>query len=227
MKFIKIKILIPLLLSALCSVVSAERSAQMLYFRAPKESPQHAVVYQNGKNSERLSLPRNNFSESFKLAKGDVVLQFLPTELAPDSRLPENAPSVHIPKHWEKVLILAFTDSSNPVFPVRFKVINADAGKFGPGDRMFINFTDSDVFGFVGKQKLTLKSNSTKVVKNAAGPMEEFQARLDRIDPVSKKRVTFIRQIWRQSATRRSLMFIYSPPGSTAVTYYNAPVRNL
>ncbi|MGJ8644289.1 MAG: hypothetical protein ACSHX9_12845 [Luteolibacter sp.] len=199
----------------------------MLYFKAPKDAPEVAVVYQKGKEPVEVDLERNNFSRSFDLANGDILLRFLPSILAEDAEFPANAPSARVPEGWEKVLILAFQDPKNSVMPVKFKVINASAGKLGKGDRMFINFTENDVVGLVGKKRLALKANATAIVKNAAAPNEEYQVQLDRIDPVRKKRLTFIRQTWRQSATRRSLIFIYSPPGSTSVTYYNAPVRDL
>ena len=223
----RIKLLASLLGIALSSVAHAERTAQILYFKAPKDAPEVATIYQNGKTPLEVDLKRNNFSESFSLGKGELTLGFLPAVLPEDAKFPANAPKAKVPAGWEKVLILAFQDSENPIMPVSFRVINASAGKFGAGDRMFINFTDSNVFGFVGKQKLALKANSTAVVKNAAAPKEEYQVRLDRVDPKRKKRLTFIRQTWRQSATRKSLVFIYSPPGSSRVTYYNAPVKNL
>ncbi|MGJ8671830.1 hypothetical protein [Rubritalea sp.] len=227
MKLYRMKSLLVVVTIVLISNAFAARTAQMLYFRAPKGAPETAFVYQKGKAAEKIELKRNNFSSSFKLASGDLVLRFLPREVAADEEFPKNAPSVRIPRGWGKVLLLAFPDPENTVFPIRFKVINADAGTFGEGDQMFINFTDSDVLGYVGKIKLTLRARSTEIVKNAAAPGEEFQARLDRIDLNTKKRITFIRQVWRQSAKRRSLMFIYSPPGSSAITYYNAPVRDL
>lgn len=212
---------------ALSSVALADRTAQMLYFKAPKGAPESVAIYQTGKDPVEVELKRNNFSESFELGSGELVLGFLPSILPEDAEFPKNAPTAKVPEGWEKVLILAFHDPKNPVMPVRFKVINASSGNLGNGDRMFINFTNSDVFGLVGRKKLVLKANATAIVKNAAAPGEDYQVQIDRIDPVRKKRLTFIRQVWRQSATRRSLIFIYSPPGSTAVTYYNAPVRDL
>lgn len=220
-------LLVALLTFTLHSVVCAERTAQMLYFKAPKDAPESTAIYQNGKKPVEVDLERNNFSSSFGLAEGELILRFLPSILPDDTEFPAKAPMAKVPEGWEKVLILAFHDPKNPVMPVSFKVINASPEKLGKGDRMFINFTDSDVFGLVGSRKLTLRANSTKIVKNAANPGEEYQVQLDRIDPVRKKRLPFIRQTWRQSATRRSLIFVYSPAGSAGITYYNAPVRDL
>ncbi|MEP2776476.1 MAG: hypothetical protein ABJQ29_05660 [Luteolibacter sp.] len=223
----RVRLLTLLFTLAFSTLSYADRTAQMLYFKAPQGAPETAAIYQVGKDPVEVELARNNFSKSFDLAEGDLILGFLPAMLPEDAEFPANAPTAKVPSGWEKVLILAFHDPKNPVMPVRFKVINASAGELGNGDRMFINFTDSDVFGLVGNKKLALRANATAIVKNAAAPGEEYQVQIDRIDPVRKKRLTFIRQIWRQSATSRSLIFIYSPPGSTAVTYYNAPVRDL
>lgn len=216
-----------LLMVGLSSAAWAERTAQMLYFRAPKDAPERTFIYQEGKEPLEVELPRNNFTSSFNLASGDLVMRFLPSVLPEGSEFPKKAPAVKVPAGWGKVLILAFHNPKNQVMPVKFKVINASSDTLGAGDRMFVNFTDSKVFGYVGKKKLTLKGNSSATVKRAAAPNEEYQVKLDRIDPVSKKRRTFIRQVWRQSASRRSLIFVYSPPGSKVVTYYSAPVRDL
>ncbi|MGJ8671833.1 hypothetical protein [Rubritalea sp.] len=199
----------------------------MLFFKAPKGAPETAFIYQTGKAPEEIELNRNNFSESFKLESGDLVLRFLPNELVGDVEFPKGAPSVTIPAAWDKVLLLAFPDPKNTIFPVRFKVINAAAGNFGVGDIMFCNFTDNKIFGYVGKKKLTLKAGSTEVVKNAGVSGGEFKTQLDRIDPATQKRSAFVRQAWRYYATRRSVMFVYSPPGSSSVTYYCAPVWDL
>ena len=215
------------LMVALSSAAWAERTAQMLYFRAPKDAPERTFIYQEGKEPFEVELPRNNFTPSFKLASGDLLLRFLPSVLPEDAEFPKKAPAVKVPEAWAKVLILAFHDPKNKVMPVRFKAINASSDTLGEGDRLFVNFTDNVVFGYVGKQKLNLKANTTAVVKRAAAPNEEYQVKLDRVDPANKKRRTFIRQVWRQSATRRSLVFIYSPAGSKVVTYYSAPVRDL
>lgn len=212
---------------ALSSLAIAERTAQILYFKAPQTAPKEAVIYQGKSEPVEVLLPKNNFSISYKLASGDIVLKFLPSLLNEDEKFPVNAPSLNIPASWEKVLILAFSDPKNPVMPVRFKAVNASQGTLGKGDRMFINFTDNNVFGLVGKKKLSLKANSTAIVKIIARPKEEYRVQLDRIDPVLKKRLPLIRQMWRHSARRRSLILIYSPAGSTSVTYYNAPIRDL
>ncbi|MGJ8654822.1 MAG: hypothetical protein ACSHX6_00115 [Akkermansiaceae bacterium] len=206
---------------------TTKRTAQILYFKAPKEAPKTAVIYHAEAPPLEVTLPRNNFSSSIELAPGEVVLRFVPSILAEDTEFPQNAPSIRVPKGWKKILILAFNDPQNPVMPIRFEVVNANPAKLGPGDRMFINFTNNRVFGKVGSKKLTLKAKSTAVIKNAAQPNEEYNVQIDRVDPNTKKRLTFIRQMWRHSARRRSLILIYSPAGSTSVTYYNAPIRDL
>lgn len=205
----------------------AERNAQLLYFKAPKNAPKAAHVYQAGADPVEVALERNNFSPNFKIQDGEIVLRFLGAPLGPEQEFPEGAPALSIPATYRKVLILAFPDPGNKVFPVRFKAINANNKSFGVGDRMFINFTENKIIGMVGKRKLNLKPLSIAVVKNAGSPKEEYEVRLDRIDPINKKPFPFIRQVWRQSASNRSLIFVYSPPGSSRVTYYNAPIKDL
>ncbi|WPJ97179.1 hypothetical protein SH580_05585 [Coraliomargarita algicola] len=203
------------------------RSAQVLYFKAPKNAPQSVHIYQSATQSVEVDLKRNNFSKSFNLEDGAITLRFLGTKLQEGQEFPVAAPSLEVPADYDKVLILAFANPRNPVFPVRFKVIKANDETFGPGDRMFINFTDYRIVGNVGNQKLDLASHSIKVVSDAAKPKQSYQVRLDRVDPAIGKPYTFIRQAWRQSSTKRVLIFVYSAPGSGSVTYYSAPVHNL
>ena len=203
------------------------RNAQILYLKAPKNAPKTAVIYQKGEPPLRVKLARNNFSDTFKLADGEITLGFLGRKLGKKQAYPEGAPSVKVPADYDKILILAFPDPKNTVFPVNFKVINANDDTFGAGDRMFINFTDSRIVGNVGRKQLDLDAFSISVLKDAAKPKEEYPVNLNRIDPDIDRPVTFIRQKWRQSDSRRALIFIYAPAGSRGVTYYSAPIHGL
>jgi hypothetical protein len=203
------------------------RNAQIIYLKAPKDAPQTAYIYQKGSPPFEVELSRNNFSDTFKLADGEATLYFLGEELVEGEVFPEGAPSIKVPADRGKILILAFSDRKNQVFPVQFKVVNANDEQFGPGDRMFINFTDSRIVGDVGRKTLNLAPFSISVLRNAGKPKEEYQVRLDRVDSQTTRPVTFIRQTWRQSTSRRSLIFIYSPSGSKRVTYYSAPIKDL
>ncbi len=203
------------------------RTAQLLYFKAPKGAPKSVHIYQEGVQPIEVDVRRNNFSETFQLEDGETVLRFLGARLEESETFPSKAPSLKVPADYDKVLILAFSDPSNPILPIHFEVINANHDRFGPGDRMFINFTDNRIVGKVGRQALDLGARSVAVVSDAAKPKESYQVRLDRVDPEEDKPYTFIRQAWRQSPTKRVLIFVYSPPDSGAVTYYNAPVRDL
>lgn len=218
-------LILTMLLMAFGSQFAESRSVRFLFFRAPADAPESAVMYVNGKEPVEVTFPRNNFSKPLELKKGSLLLHFLPEAIAADEEFPENAPSVKVPETWDEVLVFVSHAPKNPRMPVNIHAINAGDDQMKAGDRTFINLTDNGVFGSVGSKKLKLKPNSIVTIRNAASAGESYQVKLDRFDLDTKKRKALIRQSWKQSDTKKSLILIYSPsPGR--VSYYSAPVRN-
>ncbi len=220
-------ILILLSAIALSSTLSA-RTAKILYFKAPAKAPTETYIYQDVKDPLIASLPRNNFTETIQLKDGDIKLYFLPKALPPEfEAFPKNTPHVVIPASWSKVLILASSDPDNKVFPVRFLAVNANTDKIKNGDLMFINSSNSSVFGFVGSKKLALKPKSKAIIKNPARPSEEYTIELNRIHEKSDKPVLFYRKIYRQSVNQSALILFYNSARTGRLSYYCAPIRDL
>lgn len=224
------------LLTLLVVLISATsmhaRSAKILYLKAPKTAPQEAFLYQGNsdglKDAIKVPLPKNNFSNTIELADGDIKLYFLESKFEGSNEdFPKNAPSVSIPAAWEKVLIFAHTDSSNPVLPIKFKVVNANQDKLAVGDLMFINSSDSDIYGMVGSQKLSLKAKTTAIITKQGVSKKLYDVKLNRLDKERNISVAFIRQSWPLSSSRSAVVFIYKSMNSNRVTYYTAPVRGL
>lgn len=219
-----------LLLQVLTLILSgplSARTAKILYLQAPKGAPENVFIYSDDQQPKEVDLPKNNFTKPFNLPEGDLKLYFLPSKLDVDQEMPKNAPSAKIPANWNKILILASYNPKNALMPVRFKIINANTNKLGNGDLLFINSSGDAIAGKVGNKKLSLQPKSMAIIKNPAKPSEEYETLLNRFDKKRNLSITFIRQVWRQSANQSSVVFIYSPPNSNRITYYSAPVRDL
>lgn len=220
--------LLLLILSVMLNLAASARTAKILYFKAPANAPKETYIYQDDNAPLISPLPKNNFSKTIKLKEGDIKLYFLPEALAPGLKeFPKDTPYVNIPSSWNKVLILASKDPRNKLFPVNFYAINANSDRLNLGDVMFVNSSNSKVFGFVGNKKIAIRPNEIKVIKNPAKPLAEYKVELKRVVRKSNKAVLFYRKISRQSANQSSLVLFYNLANSERLTYYCAPIRGL
>ncbi|MGZ0655767.1 hypothetical protein ACWPKO_11035 [Coraliomargarita sp. W4R53] len=227
-----------ILLATFClfaaSTLHADRVARILYYGASAEAPKNAVVYQarTGPKStavgepQGIQLPRHNFTKSFDLDGGKLRLSFLPSRLAEEVPVPEEAPSVMIPKNWEKVLLLVFADPSNPVMPIRVKALNASDDVFGPGELLFINYSEISIFGLLGEQKLLVHPGTMKVVSSPMSKMGEYQVKLDSVEGDIESRRWLMRQTWRHHPGVRRVVFAFPLPAPRTVKLYSAPIRD-
>lgn len=204
----------------------ADRVARILYYGAPVDAPRHAFLYQADQEPLEVPLPRSNFSKSFDLLAGDIHLSFLPSVLPKDTPIPEAAPSLDIPKEWRKVLILVFSDPSNPIMPIRLKAIDASDDVFGPGELLFINFSEISIFGLVGKKKLLLHPEMAKVVSNPIPQKGEYQVKLDSVKDSVESRRWLMRQTWRHQPSIRRVVFVLPLPAPRTVKLYTASIRD-
>ncbi|MDA9260492.1 hypothetical protein N9P58_01365 [Puniceicoccaceae bacterium] len=210
---------------ALCA--NAQRDIRILYYDSPKGAPETAYLYESATaKGEEVGLPRWNFSETYEIRGGARVLNFLPQALPEGEEFPVNAPKVKIPKGWKKVLILAFPDPSNPVLPIRFQAINANDDKFGPGDLLFVNFSEISIFGLVGDKKLLVKPESTSIIKNPIKEKGDYHVKLDSVNDGIESRSWLLRQTWRHQPQVRRVIFAMPLPAPRHVRLYSAPIRN-
>ncbi|MGE9269969.1 MAG: hypothetical protein ACQKBU_04135, partial [Verrucomicrobiales bacterium] len=171
-------------------------------------------------------LPRNNFSDPFELADGEVTLSFLPDFLGEDEKLPAGCPRLKIPEDWQKVVILAFPNPKNSVFPVQFKAFDASGNQFGSGDLLFINFSRSNVFGTIGSKKLQLGKGETKVVRAPTAQQGDYKVKLDVIPEATGNRQRFLRQTWRHDPKRRQVVMVLPQAPPRQVSYYAASISD-
>ena len=208
------------------SPVSAERVARIMYYGASKAAPRTAFFYDEKGTSQAVELGRHHFSDSFEIPSGDIVLKFVSKELPDDQLPPETAPELKIPKKWKKVLIMVSEDLENAVFPVTLNAIDASDDVFGPGELLFINFSEIGVFGMVGDKKLVLKPQATAVISNPASKREDYYVQLDSVESTIETRRWFLRQRWRHQPKQRYVAFIIPMPKPRVAKIYATPIRD-
>ena len=208
------------------SSVSAERVARIIYYGASKAAPKTAVAYDESGASQAVKLGRHHFSDSFEIPSGDIVLTFVSKELPDDQPLPETAPRLKIPKGWKKVLIVVSEDMENAVFPITLNAIDASDNVFGPGELLFINFSDIGVFGMVGDKKLVLKPQATALISNPASKREDYYVQLDSVESTIETRRWLLRQRWRHQPKQRYVAFVLPMAKPRVAKIYATPIRD-
>jgi hypothetical protein len=208
------------------SSVSAERVARIMYYGASKAAPKTAVAYDESGALQTLELGRHHFSDSFEIPSGDIVLKFVSKELPEGQPVPETAPQLKIPQKWKKVLIMVSEDSGNTVLPIALNAIDASDDVFGPGELLFINFSEIGVFGMVGDKKLLLKPKGTALISNPASKREDYYVQLDSVEGTIETRRWLLRQRWRHQPKQRYVAFVLPMPKPRVAKIYATPIRN-
>ncbi|MBK1854234.1 hypothetical protein JO972_04660 [Verrucomicrobiaceae bacterium 5K15] len=228
-KMVRLILLLSGLLSAIGLAQEAEnkgRPVKLMYYLAPADAPSEAYLYAGGKQVAQTELTRTNFSETFKIPQGDLLLRFLSSPLAEGQRLPKRAPLVRIPEKWQKVLLLVFEDPKNRVMPIRIQAINASDRHFGLGSIYMMNFSEAGVVGSIGDKHLKLKPKSLKIVKNPVQKNGYYPVKLNAVIRGEKKPRRLVKQMWSHSDRIRNVLFIMPKPAPQHTTYYCAPIRD-
>jgi hypothetical protein len=197
-----------------------------MYYGASKAAPKTAFSYDQSGASQAVKLGRHHFSDSFEIPSGDVVLKFVPKQLPDNQPVPETAPQLKIPKKWKKVLIMVSEDSGNAVLPIALNAIDASDNVFGPGELLFINFTDIGIFGVVGDKKLILKPNTSALISSPAQKREDYYVQLDSVESTIETRRWLLRQQWRHQPKQRYVVFVLPMPKPRVAKIYGTQIRD-
>ncbi|MGJ8650352.1 MAG: hypothetical protein ACSHX4_08325 [Opitutaceae bacterium] len=211
------------LLASICN--GQNRPVRILYYQAPSGAPTEANIYVGAAPLGKIDLPRSNFSGTFEIPRGDILLSFLPAPLGPQEKMPERAPAAKIPETWDKVLLLVFENDRNPIMPIRVQPINASDDVFGPGSIYMVNFSDIGIAGAIGDKELQLKPKSVKIIKDPIPQNGFYNAKLDAYIGKGEKPRRFIKQMWQHEQNTRQILFIFPRPAPRYATYYCAPVE--
>ena len=208
----------------------AEKEFQILYFQKPASAPEELQLYVNGAVGERIELPNNRFSETYTLkAEGDLLLTFTDKTYEDPEKL-KPFPTAKVATGWKKFIILGFNDPSNKGFPVRFVTMNVSTSDFGVGDFRFINFSDAGFAGKLGSKDFKIQPKGTVTYGDFAEHNKDFRMKVSAFRPDENNKLRkkpFVNKLLRYNENIRAIFFIYSPEGSSRMTYHAAEIRGL
>lgn len=211
----------------MATICHAERPVQILYCHAGADAPSEASLYSEGSLVAQVELPRDNFSESFEIPKGDIKFSFLPGALEKGAQVPEDAPSVDISAKWEKILLLVIEDNENATMPIRVQAVDASDKVFRPGSIYMNNFSEVEVVGTIGDKEIVLNPGDAKVLKRPVSKAGSYPVKLEKRMPGEDSKQRFIRQMWVYDEEVRQVLFILPKGAPQHATYYCAPLQGL
>ena len=117
-------------------------------------------------------------------------------------------------------------DLENTVLPITLNAIDASDDVFGPGELLFINFSEIGVFGMVGDKKLLLKPKGTALISNPASKREDYDVQLDSVESTIETRRWLLRQQWRHQPKQRYVVFALPMPKPRVAKIYGTQIRD-
>ncbi len=117
-------------------------------------------------------------------------------------------------------------DLENAVFPITLNAIDASDDVFGPGELLFINFSEIGIFGMIGDKKLVLKPKTTALISSPASKKEDYYVQLDSVEGTIETRRWFLRQRWRHQPEQRYVAFVIPLPKPRVAKIYATPIRD-
>ncbi len=214
---LRLLILLFLTLTAQAAEKSA-RTCRILFLNASGDAPQSLHLF-DGLESQKVELPRMNFSPVYQIRPGALTLAMLPSPPAPAAAgslavIPTDAPKAAIAESVTDFYLIVSSDPANKVTPVRIQVINADAAHFKRGQMLWYNLTDSKVGGLLGSRKLLLKPQSRLILDAPATGMEGYRVNIHFLPPGKTRAEPLCETTWTHDPRSRSVIFVISPDGS-------------
>lgn len=200
-----------LLSIALFPVNSLARSARAMFMGATGDMPNEATLL-IGNEVVTIKLPRRYFSPEVDLPSGAVNAFVLEKPPLPDEEINPKTPVIQFPEGSGRSLLLFIPDPTNDVFPARVIVLDVSATKFPKGHTLIFNFSDANVAGMFGNEKVQVGAGQRAVLKPPLDDVGSYSVRIACKLPSSDEWVKICSSKWRHNPNARQLMFI-SPSG--------------
>ena len=189
-----------------------DRNCRIIFLQRPKGAPESTHLF-DGEVSREIRFSTMNLSAVIKVPGGDLVLGMTPDAVLGLENFPKGAPTVKIPAKVTDCYLVVVSDPQNKILPVRILLVDSSDGQLKAGQTLWINFTNQNIVGKLGKETLKIPAKS-KVVGDA--PLRKsgyylasflYQPNKEsKFQPVMKKS-------WWHDATSKHLGFITSTGG--------------
>ncbi|MGE9269096.1 MAG: hypothetical protein ACQKBY_13465 [Verrucomicrobiales bacterium] len=191
------------------------RTCRFLFLNAPAGAPDSLVLF-DGESSQKVALPRMNFSPPYSLRKGELTLRLLEKEPAAGEEVPRKAPALRLPAAVSDCFILLVPAGEGQAGGFRMELINANPDQFQKGEMLWLNLTGLTIGGVVGERRLMLKPRSRLILPRPSTRKGGYPVNLafqipgdERVHPLTETQWTFDPQ-------SRSVQFVVREKGRRA-----------
>lgn len=191
------------------------RTCRIVYLSAPPDAPKALQMF-DGESCHEVELPRMNLSRIYTLRPGALTLSMLAEPATDPLTVPEGVPSALVPESFQHIYLVIRHDPANKVVPVKMAVINANYGRIGRGEMLWVNYSKSSVSGTIGSKELESQPGDEDLVGEPAAGRESYPVELSFQAPGKKISSPLFESRWRHDPRSRSIVFIVADGDLTA-----------
>lgn len=200
-----------LLLLSLAFTVSAQeskRTCRILFPGGPQQQPGKYYLY-DGLSCQEVSLPRLSFSPVYKLSSGDIRLWLLDSPVSKPEEIPTSSPVVTVGAANTDIYLIIIPDPGNSRLPLEMKPVNANFNQIALGEMLWINLTQKQLAGKIGKSSLSLPANSSAVVKKPATDAGDYAVEVYFRVPDDERTHPLLESQWYHDPRARNMVFVF------------------
>lgn len=184
-----------------------QRTCRILFLAAPADAPKTLFLSAGG-IAQEIELPSMNFSKVYDLPPGDITLSMHTAKPVPDEPLPAAAPKAVVRKAQHNLYLLVASDPANPIAPVSFQVINADANGFKNGQLLWFNLSPHRIGGKIGSQTLNLAPNAKAILKAPADQAGDYNVRIGYVPTGTERAEPLCETVWLHDPRTKNVVFV-------------------
>lgn len=189
-----------------------DRNCRIIFLERPKGGVEKVQLF-DGEISREIRFSTMNLSGVIKVPGGDMVLGMTPDPVLDPESFPKGAPIVKIPAKVTDCYLIVVSDPQNKILPVRILLVDSSDGQLKAGQTLWINFTNQNIAGKLGKETVKIPAKS-KVVSDAPLRKSGYYLASFLYQPNSKSKfLPVMKKSWWFDATSKHLGFIVSTGG--------------
>ncbi|MFU8771891.1 MAG: hypothetical protein ACNA8H_05665 [Anaerolineales bacterium] len=205
--------ILPLLLTACLPLIAevaqeqTKRTCRILYVADSSETISEAYLF-DGTTSQKLHLPKMNFSEVIELPTGDLKLSLLSEPGNAPGGFPESAPAVNLTDKVTDFFLLVTGDPDNTYLPVKLTLIDISNNRLKPGETLWINYTDNKISAVLGEDELTILPMKRAISRSSLKKSGYYKAEFTYQREADGDFLPIMRKSWWHDSSSKNLGFI-------------------
>lgn len=192
-----------------------KRTCRIVFLAPPADAPTNLFLF-DGTTSQEVATPEMNFSPTYKVSGGEVVLSLTPEAVAKGGKFPEGAPNAKLPASYGDFYLVITPDPANKVAPVKLQILDAGPEKFRKGQMIWYNLTPNTISGQLGSQKLELAGQARAIINDPAKANEPFEVSLSYLVPGDPAPHPISQTQWVHDTRSRMVMLVHGGADNAA-----------